>query len=42
MNDIALIKLAEDRGFLRIFASVRKGGRIVGKSWVVGRGKDAV
>ena len=37
MTDLALIKLTEDRGFVRAFVTARKGGRIIGKSWVVGR-----
>lgn len=36
MNDLCLIKVSEDRGFLKAFVSAKKGNRMIGKSWVIG------
>ena len=38
MTDLALIKLTEDRGFLKAFVSTRKGGKMV----IIGRKHEPV
>jgi hypothetical protein len=37
MNDIASIKLVEDRGRIRAFATIRTANGFIGKSAVIGR-----